>query len=288
METRPLGETGHESSIVTLGSYALQHLEQPAANRLVELAVSRGVNHVDVAPTYGDAEEKLAPGLEKHREELFLGCKTLERDRDGAADELRESLARLGVDRFDLYQFHAVTEEEDVDAIVEPGGALEAVEAAREEGLLDHVGVTSHGPADAILDAMDRIEPDTVMLPMNYVVAGSDGEGYDAVIERARERDIGTIGIKAFAKGPWPPESELPREDRPYGVWYEPFDTQAEIDDCLRFAVSQGLTTIANAGDPTLFPMVLDAAERYRELDGEEQDALVERGRELDSPVPRR
>lgn len=290
METRQLGETGHESSVVTLGAIALDSLTQQGANRLVELAIDRGVNHVDVAPTYGDAEVKLAPTLGKYRDQLFLGCKTKARTREGAREELDRSLERLDVDHIDLYQFHAVTQRDELDTIVGPGGALETFREAQADGIIDHIGLTSHGSPSIILDAIDRIDDlASVMFPMNYVVLGkSDAEhDYRAVLDRATDEGLGALGIKAFAKEPWPAESELPEGERPYETWYEPFDTQAEIDDCLNFAISQGMTSITNAGDPKLVAMILDAAERFEPLSAAEQNALTERGESRSSPVPR-
>jgi predicted aldo/keto reductase-like oxidoreductase len=286
METRPLGDTGQESSILTLGAIALDKLEQDGANQAVELAVQRGVNHVDVAPTYGDAELKLAPKLGEYREELFLGCKTQERTYGGAREELEASLDRLGVDTIDLYQFHAVTTAEGLDTITGAGGALEAVREAKAEGLIDHIGLTSHGEPDVILEAIDRIENlETVMFPLNYVVLGK-GEEYDygAVLERAREENLGTLGIKAFAKGPWP--EDLPAGKRPYATWYEPHDDPARIRECLNFALSQGLTSITNAGDPKLLAPILSAAGEFEALDEGEQAALLNRGSGMDTPVP--
>jgi aryl-alcohol dehydrogenase-like predicted oxidoreductase len=287
METRPLGDTGHDSSIVTLGAFALQYLTQEGADRLVELALRRGVNHVDVAPTYGDAELKLGPKLREHRDSLFVGCKTRERGDEAAWAELERSRNRLGVETIDLYQFHAVTRPEEVDAVTADDGALAAVREAQASGVVEHVGLTSHGHPDVILDAMDRIDLDTVMFPLNPVLRASDAErhAYGRVLERARDEGVGTIGIKAFARGPWP-EEEPRSHARPYGTWYEPVDTQSEMDDRLDFALSEGLTTVTNPGDPTLAAIVFDAGERHDTLDDAERAALLEAARGGESPVP--
>jgi aryl-alcohol dehydrogenase-like predicted oxidoreductase len=288
MQRRPLGTTGHESSVLTFGAIALDPLEQSAADELVDEVLDRGVNHVDVAPQYGTAEVKLGPRLQARRDEVFLGCKTLERSKEGAAAKLDASLDRMGVDHIDLYQFHAVTEMDELDEITGPGGALEAVEEAREEGVVDHVGLTSHGNPEVIRAAMDRIDLDTVMFPMNFVVSAKDDadHDYESVLAKADEEDVGAIGIKAFAKQPWPPEEELPREERPYHTWYEPWDEPDVIQDCLNFALSKGMTTITNAGDPDLVPMILDAAENFEELDDEAMAELEAFGLSQESPVP--
>lgn len=289
METRDLGTTGHESSVATFGAIALNWLEQEGADHLVELVLDRGVTHFDVAPAYGDAELKLGPKLRQHREEIYLGCKTMERGYDGVRETLERSLDRLGVDHIDLYQIHGLEYEDELDAITAEGGALEAFREAQSEGLVGDIGLTSHANPQLILDAIDRIDDlATVMFPLNPVVVGTDDgdHAYEAVLERAKEEDIGTIGIKAFANGPWPPTAELPEADRPYANWYEPVDTQAEIDERFDFAAAQGLTTVVTPGDPKLVAMVLDAARRYDGMDESAQRSLVERVRHDESPVP--
>ncbi|SEO69009.1 Aldo/keto reductase family protein [Halogranum amylolyticum] len=289
MQTRALGETGHDSTVTTFGAIALNWLEQEGANQLVELLLDHGVNHFDVAPTYGDAELKLGPKLRQHREEIFLGCKTQEREYEGARRKLEQSLTRLGVDHIDLYQIHGLEYEEELDTITGEGGALAAIRDARAEGLVDHVGLTSHGDPQLIHDALDRIDDlETLMLPMNPVVVGKDGAEYDyaSVLERADDLGVGTLGIKAFAKGSWPSTDELPEADRPYANWYRPVDTPDEIRERFDFAAAQGLTSVVTPGDPKLVAMVLDAAERYDGMDDAAQRSLVERLRHDDSPVP--
>ncbi|ELY67965.1 aldo/keto reductase [Natrinema versiforme] len=289
METRDLGSTGHESTVVTFGAIALNWLEQEGANQLVELVLDRGVNHFDVAPTYGDAELKLGPKLRQHREEIYLGCKTQERDYDGARRKLERSLDRLGVDHIDLYQVHGLEYEDELEAITGEDGALAAFRDAKAEGLIGDIGLTSHGNPQLILDAMDRIDDlATLMFPLNPVVAakGDDGHDYEAVLERAEEAGIGTLGIKAFAKGSWPPTEELPEADRPYANWYEPVETPEAIRERFDFAASQGLSTVVSPGDPKLVAMVLDAATRYDGMSEHEQRSLIEEARHDDSPVP--
>ncbi|MFQ3294505.1 MAG: putative aldo/keto reductase-like oxidoreductase [Halobacteriales archaeon] len=297
MESRPLGDTGHDSSLLTFGAIALNYLEQQAANELVDSVLDAGVNHVDVAPTYGDAELKLAPKLQERRDEVFLGCKTQERTYTGAWGELYRSLDRLGVDSIDLYQFHAVTRYDELEAITgeytpemaqdEDPGALQAVLEAKEAGLIDHVGLTSHGDPAVIREAIRRIpDLETVMFPFNYTLAAKAGPEYDyeSVIELANERDLGVLCIKAFAKGPWP--DDLPAVDQPYETWYEPYDTEGELENCLRFVLSHDVTSILNAGDPALVPGILDAAESFEPMDETERADLLERARDADSPVP--
>lgn len=289
METRPLGDTGHDSTVMTFGAIALNWLEQEGANQLVEHVLDYGVNHFDVAPTYGDAELKLGPKLRQHREEIFLGCKTQERTYEGAWRKLDRSLNRLGVDAIDLYQVHGLEYDEELDAITGDDGALAAFREAKEQGLIDHIGLTSHGDPKLILDALDRIDDlESLMFPLNPVVAGKDDDEYDyeAVLARADERNVGTLGIKAFAGGTWPPTDELPESDRPFANWYRPVTAPAEIRERFDFAAAQGLTSVVSAGDPKLVTMILEAAADCDGMDATAQRSLIERVRHDDSPVP--
>jgi len=286
METRPLGETGHDSTVMTFGAIALNWLTQEGANQMVEHVLDAGVNHFDVAPTYGDAELKLGPKLRQHRDEIFLGCKTQARDYEGAREKLERSLDRLGVDQIDLYQVHGLEYEHELDEITDDDGALAAFRDAKDEGLIEHIGLTSHGSPQLILDAIDRIDDlETLMFPMNPVVVGKDDDEHDyaAVLERAESEGVGTLGIKAFARGPW---GERPEADRPFANWYEPVDRPDEIRERFDFAAAQGLTSVVNPGDPKLVTMVVDAARRYDGMDDAAQRALVEKLRHEESPVP--
>lgn len=289
MQTRVLGKTDHESTIMTFGAIALNWLEQEGADQMIEFVLDHGVNHFDVAPTYGDAERKLGPKLRQHREKIFLGCKTQEREYEGAKKTLEQSLTRMGIDHIDLYQIHGLEYEDELETITSSDGALEAFREAKEDGVIDHIGLTSHGSPQLILDAIEQIpDIETVMFPMNPVVAGKDDPEYDyeAVLERADKEGIGTLGIKAFAKGPWPPIDELPEEDRPYANWYEPVETPAEITERFAFTASQDLTSIINPGDPKLVAMVIHAARQYDGMDDATQRSLIERLRHQESPVP--
>lgn len=298
METRPLGDIGHNSSVLTFGAIALNYLEQDEANRMVEDVLDAGVNHFDVAPTYGDAEVKLAPKLSEHREEVFLGCKTQERTYYGAWGELHRSLERLDTDYIDLYQFHALTRYDELDTVTgdyhpemsqgeHDPGALAAFKEAKDEGLIGHIGLTSHTDPSIIRTSIERIpELESVMFPFNYSLDSKEGPEYDyrSVLELARERGLGTLCIKGFAKRSWP--RDLAEDERPYATWYEPYDTKDELVDCFRYALSQGMTTIPSAGDPALVRDILDAANAFEALDEAEQERLREAGSDHESPVP--
>lgn len=298
METRPLGATGQESSILTFGTIALDPLEQPEATAMVEDVLAAGVNHFDVAPTYGSAESKLAPALDTHREELFLAAKTQERTYNGFWGELHTTLDRLGVESIDLFQFHAVTSYRELDAILgsyspemaqegHDPGALAAARDAREAGLIDHIGLTSHGDPSLLQTAMTQIpDLETLMFPLNPTLDARRGPRYDyrSVLNRARRNDIGTIGIKAFAKAPW---GDIKKSERPYHTWYEPYDDPEAIAANLRYTLTDGPDTIVNAGDPDLVEPIVAAAREFEPMDDAERSALRERRVDRESPVPR-
>jgi len=273
MDKRRLGRTGHMSTVVTFGAAALWRVSQAEADKAIELALAHGVNHIDVAPSYGEAELRLGPWLARHRQDFFLGCKTMERGRKGARAELHRSLERLQVDSFDLYQLHAVGEMAELDKALAPGGAIEAIVEAREQGLVRFIGITGHGhQAPAVhAEALRRFPFDTVLLPLNFVLwANADyRRDFQALLKLAAERDVGLMVIKALAKRPWG------EREHTYNTWYEPFDDQPSIDRGVRFVLSQNITTLISSGDVRLIPLILQAAERYRPLSAAEQVELV-------------
>jgi aryl-alcohol dehydrogenase-like predicted oxidoreductase len=273
MERRRLGRTGHWSSVVALGTAAIGKVDQATADRAIQAALDAGVDHVDVAPSYGDAELRLRPWMGTLRGRVFLGCKTRERTREAARAELHRSLERLGVDRLDLYQLHSVGKLADLDACTAAGGALEALVEAREEGLVRWLGITGHthdAPATH-REALRRFDFDTVMFPLNFVLWAIPEYRRDAeaLLAVCRDRDVGVHVIKAVAKDPW---GDRPRT---HATWYEPFTDQATIDAAVAFVLSQPITTLCSVGDVTVLPRVLAAAERARPLDAAARDALV-------------
>ena len=268
MQYRPLGKTGHKSSLVCFGGASVDKVSQSEADRAVGDALDHGVNHFDVAPTYGEAELRFGPALSGRRKEVFLACKTTKRTRDEAAAELRESLRRLRTDHVDLYQFHALDTLEDLDKVAGPGGAWEAFQEARQEGLVRFIGITGHRPAIQ-LEALGRMQLDTVMCPVNFI---EDFHSHAAapLLKHAAAHQIGVIAIKAISAGRWPPEME-----RAYGTWYQPFHDQHQISLAFRYALSQPVTTAACAGDLALLPRLIAAAESFTPLPAEEQEKLL-------------
>ena len=228
MEKRRLGKTGHMSSILTLGGAALGTITQAEADAAITMAMEHGINHIDVAPSYGEAELRIGPWMPEHRNDFFLGCKTTERDKAGAWESIKRSLDRLQVSYFDLFQFHGVDDLDTLDTILNPGGALEAVLEAKQQGLIKYTGITGHRP-NVYVEALKRFDFDTVLFPLSRVHAAHFNEDNDfrPLLDLAKQKDVGLITIKAISKRVWP------STDRSYHTWYEPFDSQEDIERSL-------------------------------------------------------
>jgi predicted aldo/keto reductase-like oxidoreductase len=274
MEKRRFGRTGHMSTVIVFGAFAVGQVDQRQADATMELLMAHGVNHIDVAPSYHDAELRLGLWLEKHRDRFFVGCKTQLRGQDEAWEELQRSLGRLRIDAFDLYQLHAVTSMEELDRCFAPGGSLQAILDARDQGLTRYIGITSHGlQAPAVQrEALRRFDFDSLLFPLNFKLWADEDYHRDlqALLEMAADRDVGTMVIKTWAKQPW---GERQQE---YHTWYEPFDQPDQVEQALRFALSQPVTAAISAGDNRLVPAILAAAERFEPMAAEEQSALLE------------
>jgi len=271
MERRTLGRTGHKSTIVALGgAIFIGKPEQRDADAFIKLALDHGVNHVDVAPTYGDAEVKLGRWVKEYRKNIFLACKTRNRAKKEAAEELKRSLEHLQTDYFDLYQLHALDKPDELETVLGPNGAIQAVLEAKRQGLVKHIGITSHNPVN-IMRALKRFDFDTVLLPINCVLKAhpQPENDYEPVLALAKERGLGVIAMKAIAKGPWPSER------KPYNTWYQPFDTQEQIDEALWFTLSQDVTTATASSDIRIATMMINAAERFTPTSKEKQMELV-------------
>ncbi len=271
MEKRRLGKTGHLSSILALGGAAIGTVTQAEADAAITLAIKHGINHIDVAPTYGDAELRIGPWMPRYRNDFFLGCKTTERNRTGAWESIKRSLDRLQVDTFDLFQFHGVDDLDTLETILNPDGALEAVLEAKQQGLLKYIGITGHRP-NVYVEALKRFDFDTVLFPLSRVHAAHFNKDNDfrPLLDLSKQSDVGLIAIKAISKTVWSVK------DRPFKTWYEPFDSQRDIDRSLSYTLSQGVTTCPMPSDVKLWPMVIEAAERFIQMSTEEQDAAVD------------
>ena len=273
MERRRFGRTGHASSVAILGAAAFGKITQAEADSAIENAIALGVNHIDVAPSYGDAEARLAPWMPRLRKRMFIGCKTLERTREGALAELHRSLARLHVRAFDLYQIHAVTSMEELDKVTAPGGALEAMIEARKQGLTRYIGITGHGINAPLvfLEALKRFDFDSVLFPLNFTQYANPvyRQNARALIRECRARDVGTMAIKSICKRPWG------ERNRTFATWYEPFADPVHIQQAINFALSQDVTGLCTAGDVSILPLMLNACAHYMPMSVEDQETLM-------------
>jgi aryl-alcohol dehydrogenase-like predicted oxidoreductase len=192
------GKTTESLSVVGFGGIVVTDESPNDAKNLISKAVERGINYFDVAPFYGDAQEKMGPALLPYRAKAFLSCKTLKRQRDGARKELEDSLKKLKTDYFDLYQFHAVTKIEEVEEIMGKGGAMEAVEKAKEKGLIRYIGFSAH-TEEAALALMEKYDFSSILFPINWASWLKNGFG-QKVFAYAESKGIAVLALKALAK----------------------------------------------------------------------------------------
>jgi aryl-alcohol dehydrogenase-like predicted oxidoreductase len=260
IERIPFGRTGHRSSRVIFGAAALGAVDQETADSLLPLLDEHGVNHLDVARSYGDAELRLAPWLRTRRNDFFLATKTGERTAGGARRELEESLSRLGVDAVDLIQLHNLVEPDEWETAHGPGGAVQAMVAARAEGLVKAIGVTGHGLriAGMHLASLERFDLDSVLLPYNYSLLQLDDYRRDVeqLLAVCETRQVAVQTIKSIARRRWSdPSAESGRS------WYEPIRERAALQRGVRFVLGRPGLFVNSSSDYELLADMLDAAE---------------------------
>ena len=257
----PFGATGHQSSRVIFGAAALWSVTQSEADPTLETLLEHGVNHIDVAASYGDAELRLAPWMRRHRGDFFLATKTGERAYGPAREEIRRSLERMEVDQVDLIQLHCLVHPAEWDLALSEDGALRAAVEARDEGLVRFIGVTGHGLTVAEMHrrSLERFAFDSVLLPYSHVIT-RDAQ-YATDVERllalCRERDVAVQTIKGISRGPWGSKEATAT------TWYEPLTQQSHIDLAVHWVLGEPGVFLNSAGDVDLLPRVLDAAERF-------------------------
>jgi aryl-alcohol dehydrogenase-like predicted oxidoreductase len=261
VEKLAFGKTGHQSTRTIFGAAAFMRVSQEVADQTLPLLLQHGINHIDVAASYGDAELRLGPWMEKHRGDFFLATKTGERTYQAAADQIRRSLERLRVDQVDLIQLHNLTDEAEWETAMAPGGALEAAIEAREQGLVRFIGVTGHGVvAPAMhLRSLERFPFDSVLLPFNYpMMQNVDyARDFNQLLTVCGERGVAVQTIKGITLGPWG------EKDHVTSTWYEPLQDQDDIDLAVRWVLGRHDVFLNTASDVTLLPKVIDAAERF-------------------------
>jgi aryl-alcohol dehydrogenase-like predicted oxidoreductase len=259
--TATFGPTGHQSTRVLFGAAALGAMSQQRADATLDLIAQHGVNHIDTAASYGESEVRLAPWLADHRHEVFLATKTGERDGGAARAELERSLERLGTDRVDLVQLHNLVEEDEWETAFAADGVVEAMAAARDEGLVGHIGVTGHGLRIAGMHqrSLEAFPFDSVLLPYSAVLLRDTGyrDDVDRLRTTCRERGVAVQTIKAIARRRWRDDDSSRRL-----AWYEPLRDPAAIDRAVRFVLAEPDLFLNTTSDATLLRTVLEAASR--------------------------
>ena len=254
------GKTGHASTRILFGAAALWATPQPEADRVLEMLLEYGVNHIDVAASYGEAELHVGPWLDAHRKDFFLASKTGERSYAKAREEIHRSLERLHTDHLDLIQLHAVTEDEELETALGPGGALEAAVEARQEGLVRFIGITSHTlHAPAIhMRALERFDFTSVLLPYNYPLMQIPqyAQGFKQLAAICKERGVAMQTIKAVCRRPWAENGE-----HFANCWYEPLVEQADIDQAVGYVLAQPQLFLNSVGDIQVLAKVLPGAD---------------------------
>jgi aryl-alcohol dehydrogenase-like predicted oxidoreductase len=254
----PFGRTGHESSRVIFGAAALGSMRQERADEVLATLLEFGVNHIDTAASYGDSELRVAPWMAEHRDRFFLATKTGERSGDGARASLERSLTRLGVDSVDLIQLHNLVEPDEWEEAHGPGGAVEALSRARDEGLTRFIGVTGHGLriAGMHLRSLERFDFSSVLLPYNYPVMSDDGyrADVDALLEVCERRGVAVQTIKSVARRRWPDGAG------PQHSWYEPLADGDALARAVRYVLGRAGLFLNSSSDARLLRATLEAA----------------------------
>jgi aryl-alcohol dehydrogenase-like predicted oxidoreductase len=257
----PFGATGHDSSRVIFGAAALGSVSKGDADRALDVLLEHGINHIDVAADYGDAELRIASWLRRNPGTFFVATKTGQRTYRGAREEIRRSLDRLGVDRVDSIQLHNLVDVIEWDTALSPDGALEAAVEAREEGLVRFIGVTGHGLSVPEMHrrSLERFAFDSVLAPYNYVQMQDPryAETFEALAGVCAERHVALQTIKSLARRRW--------DGRPHSAatWYEPLREQADIDLAVHWVLGRPEAFLLTTGDVEILPRLLDAAERF-------------------------
>jgi predicted aldo/keto reductase-like oxidoreductase len=266
---RILGKTGEKLSVIGFGAIMLNDNPQDFANELVAKAYELGVNYYDVAPNYGNAQEKLGPALKPYRKNCFLACKTHERGAEGAQRTLEDSLKKLETDYFDLYQLHALTSVDQVNQAFGPGGAMETIVKAKKEGKIKHVGFSAHS-VDAALLAMKNYDFDSILFPINFA-CWHTGDFGPQVFAEAEKREMGILALKAMALTPL--EKGEAKFDK--NVWYRPIQDEEIMKMALKFTLSKNITAAVPPGKNTLFLKALEFMNEFEPISGDETNKLL-------------
>jgi aryl-alcohol dehydrogenase-like predicted oxidoreductase len=258
---QPFGRTGHQSSRIILGAAAFGNVTQAEADATLDLALTFGVNHVDTAAGYGESEVRIGAWIKRHGQPFFLATKTGERTAAKAREQLHRSLERLGVARMDLVQMHCLIDPQEWETALGPGGALEALIEARQQGLIRFIGVTGHGLTVARMHrrSLERFGFDSVLLPYSFVLAQNAQylAEFNELLALCQARKVAVQTIKSLAQAPW--------GDGPHtaATWYKPLEAQPDVDRAVHWVLGRPGIFLNSAGDIHVIPKVLDAASRF-------------------------
>jgi aryl-alcohol dehydrogenase-like predicted oxidoreductase len=244
---------------VIFGAAALGGLRQERADELLAVLLAAGVNHLDTAASYGDSELRIGPWMAEHRQRFFLATKTGQRTGASARVELERSLERLRVDSVDLIQLHNLVEPDEWAVAHGPGGVVEAMAAARDEGLVRHIGVTGHGTriARMHLRSLAEFPFASVLVPYSFVALQDDVYRADVeeLIEVCAEREVAVQTIKAISRRRWPADYDGRRFS-----WYEPVRDPEAIARSVRWVLGHEQLFLNTSSDATLLRHALEAA----------------------------
>lgn len=262
IDKKPFGRIGHLSTRAIFGAAALSRVTQDEADRTRDLLLEYGVNHIDTAAGYGDSELRIGPWMAQYRDQFFLATKTGERTYQKARDEFHRSLERLQVDSVDLIQLHYLVDPQEWEVAMGPGGALEALIEAREQGLTRFIGVTGHDTVvpKMHLRSLERFDFDSVLLPYSYVMMQNPqyAADFEALMQVCQERNVAVQTIKSLVRRPWG------ERERARATWYEPLEDQAAVDRAVHWVLGNPNVFLNTVGDIHVLPQVLDAASRFK------------------------
>ena len=273
------GRSRHRSTRTIFGAASLGHVTQEEADKVLEVLLRYGVNHIDVAASYGDAELRIAPWLAQHRSQFYVATKTDARTAQEASEELHRSLERMGIDYVDLWQLHNLADPIEWDTALSPGGVIDAAVEAKKQGLIRAIGVTGHGLQIAATHrrSLERFDFDSVLLPYNYITMQNPyyAENFNALLSTCRQLNVAVQTIKSIAYKPWMGRTHT------RNTWYEPLEDQQDIDMAVHWVLKRPGIFLNTVGDIHLLPRVLDAASRFQpdspEPTDEHMHSLVQR-----------
>ena len=274
IEKLSFGRSGHMSTRTIFGGASLSSVTQEEADRTLEVLMQYGINHIDVAASYGDAEVRIKPWLAKYRSQFYVATKTDSRTAQEAKEELHRSLERMAIDHVDLWQFHNLVDPIEWDVALSPGGAIDAAIEAKQQGLVRAIGITGHGLQIAATHrrSLERFDFDTVLLPYNYITMQSPyyAENFNALAATCQQRNVAVQTIKSLAYRPWMGRKHT------HTTWYEPLEDQQDIDTAVWWVLKRPGIFLVTTGDINLLPKVLDAANRFSAgPSDEEMQAMV-------------